>query len=139
MTREETAKLLAMLFGAYPHVKVKDASATVASWELVLGHYSAESVYKAARLHISSSPYFPSPSDILDKIVRAEIVFGNTLSQPAIEAPKAKVTPISEEVKEEYLDAFCEMMGFGYEEDETHMKKLIDEHPELRGILPYEM
>lgn len=140
MTRQEIIKLLEVIYGAYPHVKVKDAAATVSSWELVLSGYSAEAAYKAARLHIATNHYFPAPSDIVDLIPRAQLIYSEGVDSNNIllEPPKARVTPIEPEVVDEYLDAFCEMVGFGCDPDDGHMSRLIEEHPELKGILPYE-
>ena len=129
MNREETIKLLAMVRANYPNVKIGDASATVSAWEMALGGYSAELVFKAARLHMMTSKFFPTPADIVEKMVRSEIVYtGPELK--AIEAPKARVTPIPEENIDEYLEAFCEWIGFGCEPNDD---------ADLGRFLPFEI
>lgn len=128
MTREEIIKLLKVLSASYPMVakNIKDADSLVMSWEMSLGEFSAEAVYKAARLHLETNKYFPSPSDIREKIVRAQIVYQPTITN-AIEATSSK----DEAEIEKNLDLFCKWIGFGCEPDDTV------ELP--KGFLPYEM
>lgn len=124
MTRDEIIDLLEIVSAAYPNATshIKDAGALVTAWEMVLGEFSAEAVYKAARFHLQTNKYFPSPSDIRDKIVRAEITYTPTIPN-AIESGATKNC-------DEYLDKFCEWIGFGCEENDTV------ELP--KGFLPYE-
>lgn len=125
MERKEIVELLKIVSANYPHAKISDPKAMVSAWELLLGDYSAEAVYKAARLHMETNKYFPSPSDIRDNIVRAEIVYKPTIPN-AIESRANN----SEEM-EKNLDLFCKWIGFGCEPDDTV------ELP--KGFLPYEM
>lgn len=125
MERKEIVELLKIVSANYPHAKISDPKAMVSAWEMILGDYSAEAVYKAARLHMETNKYFPSPSDIRDNIVRAEIVYKPTIPN-AIES-KAN----NSEEMEKNLDLFCQWIGFGCEPDDTV------ELP--KGFLPYEM
>ncbi len=125
MERKEIVELLKIVSANYPHAKISDPKAMVSAWELILGDYSAEAVYKAARLHMETNKYFPSPSDIRDNIVRAQIVYVPTIPN-AIEA-KAN----NSEETEKNFDLFCKWIGFGCEPDDTV------ELP--KGFLPYEM
>lgn len=125
MERKEIVELLKIVSANYPHAKISDPKAMVSAWEMLLGDYSAEAVYKAARLHMETNKYFPSPSDIRDNIVRAEIVYKPTIPN-AIESKANN----SEEMKKN-LDLFCQWIGFGCEPDDTV------ELP--KGFLPYEM
>ena len=111
MTREEVIRLLKILISNYPHTKIADASETASTWEMILGEYNAEDIYKAARLHMSTSPYFPSPSDLIEKIPRAQVIFSEEPFK-AIEGPKrAKVTAIPDGVSvEDFLDHICQDM-----------------------------
>lgn len=129
MTREETIKILAIVRANYPNTKISDASATVSAWEMALGGYTAESVMKAVRFHMTVSKFFPTPADILDKMVRSEIVY-NGADLKAIPAQKALVTPIPEENVDEYLEAFTEWIGFGCEENDK---------VDLSSFLPFEI
>lgn len=125
MTREETAKLLKVLAASYPNTmsKITDPESMVAAWEMTLGDFSADAVYKAARLHLETNKFFPAPSDIRDNIVRAEIVY-----QPYI--PNALETGKNPET-DENLDKFCRWIGFGYEPDDSVQIP--------QGFLPYEV
>lgn len=76
MTKKETAQILAIIRSVYPNTKIEDPASMVEGWYLVLGEYPAETIMRAARLHMASSKYFPTPSEITDKIVRAEIMYG---------------------------------------------------------------
>ena len=124
MTREEIISLLEIVSAAYPNSmkNIKDAGALVTAWEMVLGEFSAEAVYKSARLHMTTNKFFPSPSDIRDNIVRAQIAYTPTIPN-AIE-PKASLKYDKE------LDDFCKWIGFGCDPDDTV------ELPS--GFLPYE-
>lgn len=113
MNREETIRLLELVTATYPHAKIKDPSALVQSWEMTLGDFSAESVYKATRYHLETNKFFPSPSDIRDNIVRAEMVYRPTIPN-AIESETH-----NDEETEKNLDLFCKWIGFGQEEDDT--------------------
>ena len=91
MTKKETAQILAIVRSVYPNTKIEDPSSMVEGWYLVLGEYPAETIMMAARLHMASSKYFPTPSEITDKIVRAEIMYGiKPLVQNIIDAQQVK-------------------------------------------------
>ena len=79
MNKKEIAQVLAILRTAYPNTKIDNPAGMVKAWEWTLGSYSAESVIKAARLHMATSKFFPAPSEIIDKIV--EDVFNATVAQ----------------------------------------------------------
>ena len=127
MTRNEIIDLLDILSASYPYAakSIANPKALITAWEMTLGEFSAEAVYKAARLHLETNKYFPSPSDIRDNIVRAQIAYAPTIPN-AIESKANN----SEEV-EKNLDLFCQWIGFGCEPDDTV------ELP--KGFLPYEM
>ena len=113
MTREEIIKLLDIVSATYPHAKIKDPSALVSAWEMTLGDFSAESVYKATRYHLETNKFFPSPSDIRDNIVRAEMVYRPSIPN-AIESRTGRDEDIDKN-----LDLFCQWIGFGQEPDDT--------------------
>lgn len=127
MTRNEIIDLLDILSASYPYAakSIANPKALIAAWEMTLGEFSAETVYKAARLHLETNKYFPSPSDIRDNIVKAEIVYKPTIPN-ALES-KAN----NSEETENNLDLFCRWIGFGCEPDDTV------ELP--KGFLPYEL
>ena len=113
MTREEIIKLLDIVSATYPHAKIKDPSALVSAWEMTLGDFSAESVYKATRYHLETNKFFPSPSDIRDNIVRAELVYSSPIPN-LIESRTGRDDDIDKN-----LDLFCQWIGFGQEPDDT--------------------
>ena len=138
MTRDEITKLLELVSATYPNTKIKDAGAMVDAWEMVLGAYSAESVYKAARLHMETSKFFPSPAEIREKMLKASLIFEQT-TVTALPTP----APVEEEKLSEWIDAFCEWIGFGTEPNDEALENYYKENPEMRakmsGILPYEL
>lgn len=100
MTREETLRLLEFLRGSYPAAKIEDAAATANAWSLVFQEEPAANVYRAARLHITRSPFFPTPADIKNCITRAAIIYDTPTiqalqesSKPALEDPQQEPEP----------------------------------------------
>ena len=123
MTREQIIRLLKVLSDNY-NIKIADPKGKVTAWEMQLGNYSAESIYKAARLHMQTSQYFPSPADLINKMVRAQLLYSDPLLH-AIE----KHSTAKDEAIDLYLDAFCRWIGLGCgPEDDT----------QLTNFLPYE-
>lgn len=150
MTREEIINLLEIISAVYPHAKIKDANKMVEAYELILGDYSAEAVYKAARLHLSVNKYFPSPSDIRDNILKAELIFNNTAQHQALNANNNETEIVIngkrynkadfKEYSDAYVEALSMFMGFagdGIEHDDV----IFPQHPQevMTGCLPYEI
>lgn len=77
MNTKETAQVLAIVQAAYPTIKPSNPESTVKAWAWTLGDCSKEDVLNAVRLHISTNRYFPNPADIREKIVKAQIIYGN--------------------------------------------------------------
>lgn len=138
MTREEIAKLLKLVSSAYPNTKIKDIKTMVDAWEMAFGSFDAEAVYKAARLHMDTNKFFPTPADIKEKMVKAKVVYGET-TVTALPSPATQ----DNEKLEEWLDAFCEWIGFGGEPNDDALEEYYQKNPEMRakmsGILPYEI
>lgn len=110
MTRKEIADLLEIMVNQYPYIRnrIEDAGQMVSAWELILGEYPAESVYKAARLHMENSKFFPTIADIREKMQRAEFIYqGNNLL--AGSAGKKEVSDIGID-----LEGLCKFVGLGY-------------------------
>ena len=138
MTRDEITKLLELVSANYPQVRIKDPKLTVDSWEMQLGGFDTESVYKAARLHMATSKFFPSPADITEKMVKAKILYSESIVT-ALPTP----APVEEEKLNEWVDAFCEWIGFGEEQNDNALEDFYQKNPDMRakmsGILPYEL
>ena len=117
MNKKEMAQILAILRSAYPNTKsINDPAATLNAYYLVLGDYSAESVMKAARLHMETGKFFPTPSEIRDKMVRAQIVYNapESLCNRLGDGNKEITLSDQEEATDEKLEALCRTIGFGY-------------------------
>lgn len=144
MNREEIANLLKILSKNYQkRISPSDAKTLVDSWELTLGAFSAEAVYKAARLHMETSPFFPNPADIRKNIVRASVAYAEEPKSPARLTSIAGAEPIEDEKVVEWLDAFCEWIGFGCEPNDDALYDYYQKNPDMKkkmeGVLPYEL
>lgn len=118
MTRKEIAKLLEVILAAYPNAKIKDAGATVSTWEMILGDFSAESVYKAARLHMETCKFFPTPADIRDKMVRADLMYSESpLETAKLQGASVKMIGEAKGWSDDKFDSFCRWIGLGYPND----------------------
>lgn len=136
MNRAEILDLLEIIISNYPHTKVADPSAMATAWEMVLGEYPAESIYKAARLHMSTSHFFPTPADLIEARARAEIVYSEP-PKAALEPPKrAKVTAIPDGMSvEDFLDSVWNAIV--ETEREIYPDELVEDLT-LGRSLPYE-
>ena len=136
MTRKEIVDLLKIVFAAYPHTKITDPNTMVSTWEMMFGEYPAETIYKAARLHMENSKFFPTVADIKESIRRAELLYDNN---KALEAPKQKRRPIIETpegmtdeehilgIVEDQIRLECELEGTEFDEEL------------MKNFLPYEL
>jgi hypothetical protein len=120
MTRKEIAKLLEIIKAAYPYWKIDDAKATLDVWQMELGSYEAEQIYKSARYLIGHSTYIPSIAEIIKGINKGQLLYGvadqsakigpgETL---AIEAPK-------KDIRESLCKGSCICPYFGWDCDGT--------------------
>ena len=116
MTRKEIADLLEIMVNQYPYIKdkIEDAGAMVSAWELILGDCPAESVYKAARLHMESSKFFPTIADIREKMARAELMYQSTRM---LEGSGVKRIGKRVDYSDEQLEDLCRFVGLGYPND----------------------
>lgn len=123
MTKKETAQVLAILKAAYPNTKaIDDPVATLEAYYMAWKDYPAQDITNAARLHMETSKFFPAASEILDKIVRAEIVYGSTgMPYNRLEDGKKEMIPLEAgktteerlEAMERKLEEICKFIGFG--------------------------
>lgn len=128
MNKKEVAQVLAILKAAYPNTKnIDDASATLEAYWMAWKDYSSETITRAARLHMETSKFFPAASEILDKIVRAEIVYGSTgMPYNRLEGKKEETMLLESgesieerlEAIEKKLDELCKFIGFGYPKED---------------------
>ena len=119
MNKKEATQILAIVRTAYPNVKIENPAGMMQSWMWTLGNYSADSVLKAAKLHISTCKWFPTPSEILDKIVRAELVYKDSEIDPMAKIESGEVKKLSGNntvsvTIDEKLESLCRFVGLGY-------------------------
>lgn len=134
MTRKEIVDLLKIVSAAYPNAKITDPNTMVTAWEMMFGDLPADKVYKAARLHMESSHFFPTPADIKENLARAELLYNS----PALEAPKRKKRPVIETPEgmtdEEHI--------LGIVEDQMRLECELEEvtfdEELMKNFLPYE-
>lgn len=115
MNRKEIIDLLELTISVYPNAKIKDANKMVVVWEMELGEYPAEKIYKAVRYHMAVNKFFPTPADILSSLVRAEICYSQPIKCPYMIGSGGSGLVKVENV-DDYLDSFCEWIGFGEDE-----------------------
>lgn len=130
MNIKEALKLTQFLHGSY----TADRKATPAelaqraqTYSITFADYEADLVMKAAQHCINTKRFYPSTSELLEACNYIRMT-----SVPEAIAP-ARVTPIDEKVVDEYIEAFCEWIGFGCEPNDS--KTLPDLN---KGVLPYE-
>ena len=116
MNKKEAAQILAIVRSVYPHTKIEDANATVQGWVLELGEFSAKAVLKAAQLHMATSKFFPTPADIREKMVRAQLVYTDTeldhTQQPKLIGNETDLIVMDD--IDDKLEDFCKWVGLGY-------------------------
>lgn len=137
MTRAEIIDLLEILISCYPNTKIADPSAMATSWEMVLGEYEASSIYKAARLQMSISPFFPKPADLINSIERAELVYSPPPRPVLKPTTSAKVTAIPDNDLDEFLDSIWDESVKSEREMHPNESDPVDSQT-LGGALPYE-
>ena len=120
MSEKECMQILAIVRSVYPNTKGLDnPNAVVKGWMLELGGYNASAVLKAARLHMATSKFFPTPADIIEKMVRAQLVYvSSEIDQDSLQAGNTKLLEDSDNKTQvatvEYLENLCKFVGLGY-------------------------
>ena len=93
-TREQMETILRYLDGAFPSYKRSENS--IETWIFELGNYPYEDLIKAARFHVSTARFFPSPSEIISKMARAKLVYQEGEPETPKALPTASCTDDSE-------------------------------------------
>ena len=107
MNKKDMARVLAILQTNYQK-KVENTEAVVNVWMMTLGDFSTDAVMESAKLHMSTSKFFPTPAEIRENIVRHKILLDHQVP-PALPGKKAKVLAIPDGMsEEEFLDQFIE-------------------------------
>ena len=84
MTREETIRLLQFIAGCYPNAKITDPKGMIDAYMLAFAEDDASDIYKAARHHMKTNKYFPTPADITNCLAKGRIIY--TDEQLALQA-----------------------------------------------------
>lgn len=124
MTEKEAAQILAIIKAANPKFKVDDAATTVKAWVWILGDYPADQVLEAAKHHILTSPFLPTPADIRKGIIRnnyikaCDAAIAARTKQAALEAGTKKALKAPEKTADGWSDErvrqLFEDMGITY-------------------------
>lgn len=129
MTIQESIKIVSLLHNSYPQDKKatkEDLAQRAESYHISFADYDYETV-KAAAVHcINTSKWHPTTKELLDAVARIRL----TTPAPVKVTPIAQATIIDPDRVDEYLDAFCEWIGFGTEPND---KKELP-----TGVLNYE-
>jgi hypothetical protein len=88
MTEEQIVDLLEQLISNYPNTKIKSVEKMIEVWQMAFGENEAEDIYKAARLHMETSEFFPTVAEINNNIEKAKLIYSNPTG---IEAPQARI------------------------------------------------
>ena len=130
MNTKEALKIVNLLHSAYP----QDKKATPAelferatTYSVTMADEDYETVEAAALHIIRTSHWYPNPNEILEAVKRVKL----DRSSAAI-TPITTAQPIEDEALNGWLDAFCEWIGFGCEEDETAIARYYEKHPDMR-------
>ena len=129
MNVKESLQIVNLLHSAFP----QDRKATQAdlftranTYSVALAKESYEDVRKAAEHIIQTSNWYPTTKELIKAVETVR-----RMEAPAMVTNIPKAEPIPEEDLNEYLDAFCEWIGFGCEEDSTALDRYYDKHPEM--------
>ena len=126
MNIEESVKIVNLIHSAYPQDKKatrSDLFQRAETYHIALVDYDYQTVERAARHLIATSKWLPTTAELLQEVKRAY------LTAPAV-TPITRAKPVDDARLDEWLDAFCEWIGFGCEaNDDTELPK---------GVLKYE-
>lgn len=129
MNIKEAIKVVNFLHTAYTQDRKatnEELAQRAQTYSITFADYDLALVMRAAQHCVRTSKYYPTPSELLEAVKFIRLV-------PEQEPQPARVTPIDEKVVDEYLDAFCEWIGFGCDANDER------ELPDLKkGVLPYE-
>lgn len=106
MNRKEIIELLNIVRSAYPNTKIDSPKDTVLAWELTFGDDPADVIYKAARHHMNTCKFFPTPADIKKNINKGQMLYGE--SEASIPKIPTKKIP---EVNCPLNDHYCILLG----------------------------
>jgi len=126
MNIEESVKIVNLLHSSYPQDKKatrSDLFQRAETYHIAFVDYDYQTVERAARHLIATSKWLPTTAELLQEVKRVYLT-------PPTVTPITTAKPVDNERLDEWLDAFCEWIGFGCEaNDDTELPK---------GVLKYE-
>ena len=126
MNIEESVKIVNLLHSSYPQDKKatrSDLFQRAETYHIAFVDYDYQTVERAARHLIATSKWLPTTAELLQEVKRVYLT-------PPTVTPSTTAKPVDNERLDEWLDAFCEWIGFGCEaNDDTELPK---------GVLKYE-
>ena len=118
MNLKESIRIVQLLHNAYPQDRratAEDLSQRAQSYHIALADYDFETVQKAAQHCIATSKWYPTTAELIEKVKLVKLT----------NVPAVKVTPITraeaidDERVDEWLEAFCDWIGFGDEANDS--------------------
>jgi len=131
MNTKEALKIVNLLHSSYP----QDKKATPAelferaqTYAITMADEEYETVEAAAIHIIKTSKWYPNTNEILETVKRVKL---DQAKAPTI-TPITTAEPIEDEALNGWLDAFCDWIGFGCEDDDQALARYYEAHPDMR-------
>lgn len=128
MNTKEAIKVVMYLHDSYPQDRKatrEDLFQRAESYSVSFADIPADLVMKAATHCVNTSKWYPTTKELHDAITREKMI-----AVPPKVTPIPKAVAVDPEKVDEYLEAFCEWIGFGCEPNDSK------ELPE--GVIRYE-
>lgn len=128
MNIKEAMKVVMYLHDSYPQDRKAtqdDLFQRAESYSITLADYPVDIVMKAASHCVMTSKWYPTTKELLDAVQRERL-----LAEPPKVTPIPKAVAVDPDKVDEYLEAFCEWIGFGCEPNDN--KEL------PQGVIRYE-
>ena len=115
MTRQEVVKLLKILTDTYPYVqnKIGDPQEMAGIWYMLFMNDDAGKVFKAARYHMNTKKFFPTPAELREVMTRADLLYSEKV--PTIEEPSVPKLEDGHMTDDEYIEYIIQFLGIGCE------------------------
>lgn len=138
MNTKEALKIVNILHAGIPSDKKatpSDLFARAETYAITMADEDYETVEAAAHYLLRTSKWYPAPAEILEAVKRVK------LDNSTAVTPITTAEPVTDEKLNEWLDAFCEWLGFDCEENPTALDDYYDQHPEqlakMREVFHY--
>ena len=139
MNVKESLMIVQIIHNAYPYdrkasnVELMERAKT---YQVAMADEDFETVKEAAESIIKTSKWLPNVNEILEAVKRVKLA---NITQVT---PIHTAEPIADAELEEYIEAFCEWLGFDGEPNDSALDEYYEKHPErlevMRRWLKYE-